>query len=110
MGCGDDASSSKLEGDVEMSSMQTRFFALGLHNPHHYNQSLMLVPSHEAAELDAGCFHRCLVRLAEHHDMLRASSWSRLRALLSWLCSCCAVHTCALRFPEPVFTAGSATF
>eukprot|EP00439_Symbiodinium_sp_Y106_P046293 s451_g5.t3 len=73
VGCGDDASSSKLEGDVEMSSMQTRFFALGLHNPHHYNQSLMLVPSHEAAELDAGCFHRCLVRLAEHHDMLRAS-------------------------------------
>ncbi|CAE7360873.1 grsA, partial [Symbiodinium sp. KB8] len=96
MGCGD-ASSSKLEGDVEMSSMQTRFFALGLHNPHHYNQSLMLVPSFDAAQLDA-CFHRCLVRLAEHHDMLRASSWSHLRARLRFFVP--VALPCHLGFPN----------
>ena len=63
-------SSAKIEGNVPLSSTQKRFFDLNLRNPHHYNQSMMLI-SHQA--IDAACLKRCLVRLAEHHDQLRAS-------------------------------------
>ena len=72
--CDRGGTSAKIEGEVPLSLMQTRFFGLGLRNPHHYNQSLMLMPCSEAKHLDAESLRRCLVRLAEHHDLLRASS------------------------------------
>ena len=64
-----------LEGEVPLAPMQCRFLDLELSYPHHYNQSLMLVPNFPGdVILDANAFQKSLVQLAEHHDMLRASS------------------------------------
>lgn len=46
----------------------------------HYNQSLMLVPRFPHP-LDVETVRRCAWRLAERHDMLRASSWATFSAL-----------------------------
>ena len=63
-----------LEGEIPLAPMQRRFLDLNLSHPHHYNQSLMLVPKLPGdVVLDAQILQRCLVCLAEHHDMLRAS-------------------------------------
>ena len=63
-----------LEGEVPLAPMQCRFLDLELSYPHHYNQSLMLVPNFSGdVILDTNAFHKSLVQLAEHHDMLRAS-------------------------------------
>ena len=61
-----------LEGEVPLAPMQRRFWDLKLLHPHHYNQSVMLVP-HFPVMLDSHILKKCLVSLAEHHDMLRAS-------------------------------------
>lgn len=64
-----------LEGEVPLAPMQCRFLDLELSYPHHYNQSLMLVPNFPGdVILDTNAFQKSLVQLAEHHDMLRASS------------------------------------
>lgn len=66
--------STPLEGEVPLAPMQRRFWDLKLLHPHHYNQSVMLVPNFPGdVILDSHILKKCLVSLAEHHDMLRAS-------------------------------------
>eukprot|EP00438_Fugacium_kawagutii_P019176 Skav219365 [mRNA] locus=scaffold76:600161:600784:- [translate_table: standard] len=61
-----------VEGEVPMAPMQRRFWDLKLVHAEHYNQSVMLVPQFPRT-LDAEVLRKGLVKLAEHHDMLRAS-------------------------------------
>lgn len=56
-------------GPVRLSPVQDWFFKSEAANPHHYNQSMYLVPR---SRLEVGAVSSALVSLANHHDMLRA--------------------------------------
>ena len=55
-------------GEVPLTPIQLRFFELGLPNPHHFNQAVMLEvdPRPELSLLES-----VLNKLVEHHDALR---------------------------------------
>jgi amino acid adenylation domain-containing protein/thioester reductase-like protein/non-ribosomal peptide synthase protein (TIGR01720 family) len=56
-------------GEVPLTPVQHWFFALGLINPHHWNQSLLF----EARRpLDAGVLRQVCAELLSRHDLLRA--------------------------------------
>jgi non-ribosomal peptide synthase protein (TIGR01720 family) len=55
-------------GEVVLTPIQLRFFELGLRNPHHFNQALMLEGHLNA---DFNLLEVVFKRLAEHHDALR---------------------------------------
>ncbi len=55
-------------GPVVLTPVQARFFEVTRHQPHHYNQS-MLLEVHGTA--DASVFAKAIERLLLHHDALR---------------------------------------
>jgi len=63
-----DAEQGLITGDVPLTPIQRWFFAQGLKQPEHFNQSLLFALD-EA--IDASRLARALVRVAQHHDALR---------------------------------------
>jgi amino acid adenylation domain-containing protein/non-ribosomal peptide synthase protein (TIGR01720 family) len=63
-----DAESGPLQGETPLVPIQRRFFARGLQNPAHWNQTLLLQVE---ATLDTGALDRALRALVHHHDALR---------------------------------------
>jgi amino acid adenylation domain-containing protein/non-ribosomal peptide synthase protein (TIGR01720 family) len=57
-----------LSGPVAPGPIQKWFYALQLREPHHFNQSVLLVL---APEIDASVLRQALASLIRHHDMLR---------------------------------------
>ena len=57
-----------ITGNIPLTPIQHRFFAQNLHNPHHYNQSLLLEVSET---LEPNLLTEVLQQLLIHHDALR---------------------------------------
>ena len=55
-------------GEVPLTPIQARFFGLGLPNPHHFNQAVMLEVDPRP---ELGLLERVINRLVAHHDALR---------------------------------------
>ncbi|CAG0992279.1 partial surfactin family lipopeptide synthetase A, partial [Myxococcaceae bacterium] len=68
-----------IEGPAPLTPVQQRFLSLGLANPHHWNQSLLLEMLHP---FEPGLMERAVEHLVPHHDVLRlrfapgAEAWS----------------------------------
>lgn len=75
-----------ITGEVLLSPIQRRFFAQGLQNPHHWNQSILLEVNQK---IDAELLAEVLQQLLAHHDALRlqfthdGSQWQATNAGLS---------------------------
>ncbi|HSF39994.1 MAG TPA: amino acid adenylation domain-containing protein, partial [Thermoanaerobaculia bacterium] len=55
-------------GEVPLTPIQSRFFDLGVADPHHFNQALLLEPREPLAP---AALNRALAAVVEHHDALR---------------------------------------
>ncbi|RKP33580.1 hypothetical protein BJ085DRAFT_35934, partial [Dimargaris cristalligena] len=61
----------QVQGEVALTPIQRWFSAIGLRNPHHFNQSFTLKVSPKV-NLSLAALSDALVALANHHDILRA--------------------------------------
>ncbi|KAJ1911098.1 hypothetical protein IWQ60_010305, partial [Tieghemiomyces parasiticus] len=64
-----EANQCQVQGPVELTPIQHRFFSQPLRNPHHFNQSFTL---RVCTSVTLDQVNRALVQLVNHHDILRA--------------------------------------
>ncbi|KAJ1919786.1 hypothetical protein IWQ60_007148, partial [Tieghemiomyces parasiticus] len=64
-----EANQRQVQGPVELTPIQHRFFSQPLRNPHHFNQSFTL---RVCTSVTPDQVNRALVQLVNHHDILRA--------------------------------------